>query len=116
MVTMGALLVKGGPEDGKTIILSGRPKIIGRGPQADISVDDLGVSRAHALIRCDHDGVWIQDLGSRNGVFVNDEKVGDTARQLYNFDRISLGGLDTPIQWVFTLPMDTVEMRRMALD
>ena len=108
------MLVTGGPEDGTHILLSGRT-IIGRGLEADIKVDDPTVSLAHALIWTDHRTAWIQDLATCNGTLVNDERLGNTARQLHSFDRITLGGLQT-IHWVFMQSMDTVEMRRMALE
>jgi pSer/pThr/pTyr-binding forkhead associated (FHA) protein len=37
---------------------------------------DATVSRQHCLLELDADGVWIQDLGSLNGTFVNGEKIG----------------------------------------
>jgi pSer/pThr/pTyr-binding forkhead associated (FHA) protein len=37
---------------------------------------DATVSRQHCLVEMDTDGVWIQDLGSLNGTFVNGEKIG----------------------------------------
>jgi pSer/pThr/pTyr-binding forkhead associated (FHA) protein len=37
---------------------------------------DATVSRQHCLVELDGDGVWVQDLGSLNGTFVNGEKIG----------------------------------------
>lgn len=37
---------------------------------------DATVSRQHCLVELDSEGVWIQDLGSLNGTFVNGEKIG----------------------------------------
>src|SRR2546421_7293344 len=37
---------------------------------------DATVSRQHCLVELDGEGVWIQDLGSLNGTFVNGEKIG----------------------------------------
>ena len=37
---------------------------------------DATVSRQHCLVELDGDGIWIQDLGSLNGTFVNGEKIG----------------------------------------
>ncbi|MBC7977843.1 MAG: FHA domain-containing protein, partial [Myxococcales bacterium] len=41
--------------------------IIGRGPDAGLSVDDPLVSRAHALLLVVPDGLRLSDLGSRHG-------------------------------------------------
>jgi len=42
---------------------------------------DATVSRQHCLVELDADGVWIQDLGSLNGTFVNGEKIGQREAQ-----------------------------------
>jgi pSer/pThr/pTyr-binding forkhead associated (FHA) protein len=94
-----ALLVKGGPDDGNTIMLSLGTTVIGRTPPNDIVVDDPGVSRQHASIQGDAEGYSITDLDSLNGTFVNDQRLGKEPYRLRNWDRIQLGGLDT--HWVF---------------
>ena len=48
---------------------------IGRSLAADIRFDDPTVSRRHALIVRQHDGVRVLDDRSLNGVFVNGERV-----------------------------------------
>jgi pSer/pThr/pTyr-binding forkhead associated (FHA) protein len=42
---------------------------------------DATVSRQHCLLELDGDGVWVQDLGSLNGTFVNGEKIGQRDRR-----------------------------------
>ncbi|MBC7549469.1 MAG: FHA domain-containing protein, partial [Cellulomonas sp.] len=49
--------------------------VIGRGSEADIIVDDPGVSRRHLEIRVTSDGVVASDLGSTNGLFVEGHQV-----------------------------------------
>jgi hypothetical protein len=51
---------------------------IGRHPSSDITIDDNLASRNHARIECDQDSCQITDMGSRNGVFVNGERVQGT--------------------------------------
>ncbi len=72
---------------------------IGRGQSSDIIIDDDSVSGEHArveLIPNDFmDGlidIFIEDLGSTNGTFVNDKKV--TRQQLQNFDNIRIAWTD----------------------
>ncbi|HEU4731188.1 MAG TPA: sigma 54-interacting transcriptional regulator [Kofleriaceae bacterium] len=49
--------------------------VIGRGPDAGLSVDDPLVSRAHAQLLVVPDGLRLADLGSRHGTYVNGERV-----------------------------------------
>jgi DNA-binding CsgD family transcriptional regulator len=50
--------------------------VMGRGPLADLRIDDDSVSRRHALFRIDAASVpTVQDLGSSNGTFVNEQRV-----------------------------------------
>mgnify|MGYP000285676357 CR=1 FL=1 len=59
---------------------------IGRSEDNTITITDDGVSRFHARLLYDNGSLWLQDAGSRNGVFVNGVritghkalKVGDT--------------------------------------
>ncbi|MEZ4313836.1 MAG: sigma 54-interacting transcriptional regulator [Polyangiaceae bacterium] len=53
----------------------GRPVVIGREPPADIVVCDRSVSRRHARIALVEGRVLVEDLGSRNGTYVEQERV-----------------------------------------
>ena len=50
------------------------PQIIGR-KEADIIVNDKSVSRRHALVESDGHIVHVTDLGSKNGTFINGDKI-----------------------------------------
>ncbi|WP_040282431.1 FhaA domain-containing protein [Tessaracoccus massiliensis] len=56
--------------------------LIGRGSEADLRLNDPGVSRRHALISVtgdpDHPVITIEDLGSTNGVHVNGSRISKT--------------------------------------
>ncbi len=70
------LLVVAGPGRGELHRLVSAQTVIGRGEEADLRLDDDGVSRKHAkLIRAAGGLVNVMDLGSTNGVFVNGAKV-----------------------------------------
>lgn len=62
---------------------------IGRGRGNSIVLDDMLVSRHHVRITADDDGLVLQDLGSRNGTYVNDARVQRTS--LHEGDRIGIG-------------------------
>ena len=77
---------------------------IGRHPMSDVRFDterDLDVSARHAAIVRRGDGFVIQDLGSKNGTFVNGERVAHE-RVLANGDVIGLGanGPSVEFHWV----------------
>ncbi len=85
------VLVLSGSRVGTLFHLDRAETIVGRSQRADINVDDDGVSRAHARLRRDGDGdVWLEDLGSRNGTFINGLRVRSVTR-LTDGDKLQLG-------------------------
>lgn len=63
---------------------------IGKGPRNDVVMADAAVSAAHAIIHVDGESYTITDIGSRNGTFVNGERVS-RPRKLNHGDVISVG-------------------------
>jgi hypothetical protein len=75
---------------GRTLTLR-EATTVGRGPGSTLRCDDDDfVSSRHALITPAVEGVWIEDLGSTNGTFVNGAAV-TTARLLQAGDMIRIG-------------------------
>jgi pSer/pThr/pTyr-binding forkhead associated (FHA) protein len=64
---------------------------IGKAPHNDVVIADQTVSNTHAVILAREGGYGIVDLGSRNGTFVNGERLGDHAHTLRHGDSIQLG-------------------------
>lgn len=86
---MPELIVEAGPVPGLKFAFE-QAVVIGRGEHADLRLDDVTVSRRHAEIRPSGDGWEIVDLGSANGVVVNEvERKG--AVRLGDGDRIGIG-------------------------
>lgn len=84
-------LVVKAPHETKSIRLTGRkPMALGRDRKADLQLSDITISRRHAEIFRGGDGFYIRDLGSSNGVAVNQTKI-DNPYLLSNGDRISIG-------------------------
>lgn len=85
------ILIRGTPQ-GKKYSLKGQAKFtLGRDKTADIQLDDANISRQHACISFENDKIYIEDLGSRNGTFLNDEPVGAAKIELAKEDMIKMG-------------------------
>ena len=78
-----------GPVKDKSYPLGKRPLTIGRNPSSDIFLEDLSVSRDHAVIRPVPGGVEIADMNSRNGVEINGRKV--KSQRLNPGDKVAIG-------------------------
>ena len=61
---------------GKIVPVRGR-LTIGRGSDCDLVLDEPEMSRRHAVIENSGDGIYLRDLGSANGTFVNGVQVRD---------------------------------------
>ncbi|HVS85257.1 MAG TPA: FHA domain-containing protein [Gaiellaceae bacterium] len=85
-----ALVVRsGGGRSGETYTPDDESTTIGRSPECGIFLDDVTVSRKHAVIRREGERWRIEDQGSLNGTFVNRERV-DSA-QLADGDELQIG-------------------------
>jgi pSer/pThr/pTyr-binding forkhead associated (FHA) protein len=62
--------------------------VIGRNPDCDLVLKDGHPSRKHAQLNLKADGLWVEDLGSANGTFVNGQQITQ-ARKLVSGDRLS---------------------------
>lgn len=80
--------------------------LIGRAQECRIALDDVLVSRRHAVLRVGPEAVSVQDLGSRNGVLVNGEKIND-ARALEVGDRILIGNQELVLIAAAQLGLDS---------
>jgi pSer/pThr/pTyr-binding forkhead associated (FHA) protein len=77
---------------GRRVALRPGDNVVGRDPAAHVWLDAAGVSRRHARILIDGVDVQLEDLGSKNGTTIGNERVaGQTA--LCDGDRIAFGGL-----------------------
>ena len=69
--------------------LSDAPRVIGRSPESDIVLKEDCISRRHARIILQDDTVFVEDLGSSNGVLLNGTRVAHS--MVCPSDRIQLG-------------------------
>jgi hypothetical protein len=71
-----ALVVRsGGGRTGEAFSLDREQTTIGRSPDCDIFLDDVTVSRRHAVVARGDAGFTIEDLGSLNGTFLNRSRI-----------------------------------------
>src|SRR4051794_12123233 len=85
------LTLVSGLNAGQVFELDSRESLIGRGVEAAVSLLDPDVSRKHArVVRTEDNRFLIEDLGSKNGVFVSGRRIGRA--EIRPGDRVLLGG------------------------
>jgi hypothetical protein len=71
-----ALVVRsGGGRAGETFHPMAERTTIGRSPDCDVFLDDVTVSRKHAVLVSEGDRFQVEDLGSLNGTFLNRKRI-----------------------------------------
>jgi pSer/pThr/pTyr-binding forkhead associated (FHA) protein len=85
-----ALVVRsGGGRAGEHFVPQDETTTIGRSPDCDIFLDDVTVSRQHAVLRRNGDAFVIEDQGSLNGTFVNRQRI--ESAELSDGDEVQVG-------------------------
>jgi len=85
------------PVDGSPLELRVNRSVIGRSSTTDVHLTSDDVSRQHALLWREAGAIWLADLDSANGTFVNDERLTDVM-DLFNGDLITFGGTDLTLR------------------
>jgi pSer/pThr/pTyr-binding forkhead associated (FHA) protein len=76
---------------GEEFGLDSNPLTVGRGTQNDVSIDgDEFASARHVRVEPRRDGVWVSDVGSTNGTYVNGVRI-DRPRKLVQGDVVRVG-------------------------
>jgi pSer/pThr/pTyr-binding forkhead associated (FHA) protein len=86
---MAIIVRSGGGRAGEAYVLERERLTIGRSPDSDVFLDDVTVSRRHAILSRTGTGFSIQDLGSLNGTYVNRRRVD--SQQLEDGDEVQIG-------------------------
>ena len=84
-----ALVVERGPRTGMTYLLRPGNTTVGRHPESDIFLNDVTVSRHHCRFIIGPDEIKVEDSGSTNGTYVNEERVDEA--QLNAGDEVLVG-------------------------
>jgi pSer/pThr/pTyr-binding forkhead associated (FHA) protein len=83
------LVVLRGPNTGARFLLDDQEVAAGRHPDSDIFLDDVTVSRKHAVFVMQGKGYVVRDSGSLNGTYVNRERIEEAP--LHTGDEVQIG-------------------------
>lgn len=103
-----------GPLIGKVHLIKDGSVIVGRAPDVDIPINDLGISRHHISLISEKNSVLVRDLGSTNGTFVNGKRI--TERELNDGDKIQISS-STIIKFAYQDQVEDIfhnELYKMA--
>lgn len=84
-----SLIIRTGARSGESFTLDGERFTVGRDTDSTIFLDDVTVSRNHAVIVSRGDGLFIDDLGSLNGTYVNRRRI--ESHDLSDGDELQIG-------------------------
>lgn len=104
---MAEVVVDYGGKEILRLPLKGSSMVIGRDPQCDLHLDNRALSRRHALIEKRGAAIWVKDLNSQNGTFVNGERVSEAGQVLNGGDAIEVGRYRVHIDGVEEARTDT---------
>jgi hypothetical protein len=79
----------GGGRAGEAFVLDKDRMTVGRRPESDIFLDDVTVSRDHALLVRRSEDYYLDDLGSLNGTYVNRSRI--ESHRLSHGDELQIG-------------------------
>jgi pSer/pThr/pTyr-binding forkhead associated (FHA) protein len=92
-------IVVGGKNAGREIPITGPEFLIGRADDCQMRPQSDRVSRRHCIVRLDEALVTVRDCGSKNGTFVNDERLEpQSERELKGGDKLKVGPLEFEVQ------------------
>ena len=87
------LVVASGSRAGQVIPITGERFVIGRADDCNLKPRSELISRYHCEISIKEGEAFVRDMGSKNGVFLNDEQITETIK-LKNGDKVVVGPLD----------------------
>lgn len=89
-----------------SVIIADKPLIVGRANECDVRLLDNMISRKHARLWIENGQLFIEDLGSRNGTYLNQERI--TKSQLHPGSEVTLG--------THTLSVESDEEQKTLVD
>ena len=108
------LIVLSGPEVGRMHKIDGLEVTLGRSQGTEMRINDVGVSRRHARVVREGASVFIEDMGSANGTFLNGERLtSQQERRLRDQDLIGMAG--DQVLFRFLDPVRTITIDSSSL-
>jgi len=98
MADVPVLVCTDGGLKGRSFIVPEGGLKLGRAAENDIVIQEDGVSRFHASLILDNGTLWLRDAGSRNGIFVNNQRVTDH-RALKVGDELTISEHTFAVRW-----------------
>jgi len=86
---VGLLVVRRGSDEGARFPLEARETTVGRHPDSDVFLDDITVSRKHAVFVTEGQVTSVRDAGSLNGTYVNRVRIDEAV--LASGDEVQVG-------------------------
>jgi pSer/pThr/pTyr-binding forkhead associated (FHA) protein len=86
---VGLLVVRRGSDEGARFPLEQRETTVGRHPDSDVFLDDITVSRKHAVFLTEDQVTRVRDAGSLNGTYVNRARIDEAS--LVSGDEVQIG-------------------------
>lgn len=83
-----------GPLKGRVLVIDEDELVLGRRDNSDLVLPDPHVSRAHAVVRRQSGVIWLEDLGSTGGTYVNGEQITGS-QALKHSDIVRFGSVET---------------------
>lgn len=85
-----SIVVVSGPDAGLHVELDGDRTVVGRAAGVDVQIEDRGVSSRHLKLYEESSAIWVEDLDSSNGTYVNGDRI-EGPRELLEGDTIGIG-------------------------
>lgn len=111
------LIVASGKSAGRAIAIKRNTLLIGRAEECDVRPLSEDVSRRHCRVTVEPAQVWVEDLGSRNGTFVNGAKIEPRTRTpVSSGDVLRIGALELKVSCAApTAPSDEDDVSRWLM-
>lgn len=86
---MASITVKQGDKLVGKFSMKASPCVVGREPSNGVHIDNIGVSRQHCQFLYDGNKFYVEDMGSSNGTYLNNQKV--TRHEVTDGDAVTIG-------------------------